>query len=199
MSASEMDRLLQQAIAHVNAGELGEGRTILERILETDPQNDRAWVWLSGCVEEPIQRRICLQQALRANPQNEAALDGVKVLDGELVQAASKEPSLIDSRLAAIGMGGGARPAQTESADARVTPVTPLEPVFNDAPQAVADDDDEEFELYEEYDDETDRRGISPRLIILLVILLFLALIVCGLVFGTVIVPLVSTQPLPSF
>src|SRR5512135_1982875 len=100
-----MEQLLQRAVAHVNAGELDQGRALLEKILEQDPKNDRAWVWLSGCVEDPMQRRICLQQALSANPNNQAALDGMRVLDGELVQSSSGPASLLDRRLSAISMG----------------------------------------------------------------------------------------------
>ena len=105
VSTPEQEALIEQAIAHVNAGELEEGRALLEQVLEQDPMNDRAWVWLSGCVEGEMQRRICLQQALRANPNNQAALDGMQLLDGELVQAAEAPPTLLESRLSAIGMG----------------------------------------------------------------------------------------------
>ena len=110
MGASDSEALLRQAMAAVNAGDLTRGRALLEQILEKDPQNDWAWVWLSGCVEDPLQRRICLQQALKANPNNPAALDGMKVLDGELEQVSSTPSSLLESRLAAIGIGGPVTP-----------------------------------------------------------------------------------------
>ena len=105
MSTPELEQLLERAVAQVNAGELDQGRALLEKILEQDPKNDRAWVWLSGCVDNPMQRRICLQQALSANPGNQAALDGMKVLDGDLVQISSGQSSLLDRRLSAISMG----------------------------------------------------------------------------------------------
>ena len=73
MSTPELEALIEEAIAHVNAGDMEQGRALLERVLEQDPKNDRAWVWLSGCVEDPRQRSICLQQALNTNPNNQAA------------------------------------------------------------------------------------------------------------------------------
>ena len=106
MPRPDLDSLLGRAMERVNAGDLSQGRRLLEVLLEKDPHNDQAWVWLSACVDDPHHRRICLQQALRANPKNEMAQDGMKVLDGELVQVALPAPSLIASRLAAIGVGG---------------------------------------------------------------------------------------------
>ncbi len=172
MSKPELEKQLRQAIDRINVGDLLEGRKLLEGILETDPTNDTAWVWLSGCVDDPRQRRICLQQALRANPNNQAALDGMKVLDGALVQATSSGPSLLESRLAAIGMGEGeAPPTQAIQPAAPTTPepdFAPDEEVSEDAPA-------------------TPRRRL--RIVLLGIIVLLLAVIACGIVAYTVLLP----------
>ncbi len=141
MSTPELEALLEQAIAHVNAGELEQGRALLERVLEQDPKNDRAWVWLSGCVEDPRQRRICLQQALNANPNNQAALDGMQVLEGNLVQASQVPPSLLESRLSAIGMGDQVAPASSPPPPpapeaTAVSPVAPMPAEFVEEPES---------------------------------------------------------------
>jgi len=186
VSTPELDALLEQAIVHVNAGELEQGRALLERILEQDPKNDRAWVWLSGCVEDPRQRRICLQQALSANPDNQAALDGMKVLDGELVPASEVSPSLLESRLSGIG----AEDTITSMPSAEVPPppspeafaASPVSPV----PTGIAE------EL------ETDEAGEKPRrrrVVLLIAVVLLLFLCVCVLVFRVVVPSLLDVLP----
>jgi hypothetical protein len=188
VSTPEQEALIEQAIAHVTAGELDEGRTLLEQVLEQDPMNDQAWVWLSGCVEGEMQRRICLQQALRANPNNQVALDGMQLLDGELVQAPEAPPTLLESRLTAIGMGDEV-PA-TEPASDVAPPPAPEEAV---AAAAVAPEPTEAIEpaptdLVEEPVEETDKKSGRGRIVLLVVALLLLCALVCALV-GTQVVP----------
>jgi ferric-dicitrate binding protein FerR (iron transport regulator) len=179
VSTPELEALIEEAIVHINAGETEQGRALLERVLEQDPNNDRAWVWLSGCVEGTQQRRICLQQALNANPNNQATLDGMRVLEGEFVQASQAPPSLLESRLSAIGMGGQIAP----SSPAPVSPAPPPEaaPIYP-APPALS-------ELVEEpaTDEalEAPRRG---RAVLLVAVVLLLFVIVCALV-ATQVVP----------
>ncbi len=182
MSTPEIEQLLKRAVTHVNAGELGQGRALLEKILEQDSKNDRAWVWLSGCVDNPMQRRICLQQALSANPNNQAALDGMKVLDGELAQAPVSQPSLLESRLSAIGMGGSAvsMPAPTiappPSPEAMAAaPVAPPQAGGEEAPA------------------ESGKKPRTLRIVLLVAVVLIIFCVVCGLVFNFVIPSLLGS------
>jgi hypothetical protein len=180
VSTPEQEALLEQAIDHVNAGELQQGRALLERVLEQDPRNDRAWVWLSGCVEDPMQRRICLQQALAANPKNQAALDGMQVLEGNLVQASETRPSLLESRLSAIGMGdqpSAERPTQAVEAP---QPESTYEEYSSPVP----------IEEEEEVAPRPRRRGM---LLLVVGVVLLLFLIVCALVVTQVVPVLLST------
>jgi tetratricopeptide (TPR) repeat protein len=189
VSTPELEALLEEAIAHVNAGDTEQGRDLLEQVLGQDPKNDRAWVWMSGCVEDPRQRQICLQQALNANPNNQAALDGLQVLEGELVQASEIPPSLLESRLSAIGMGdqveAPASPPATHEAAPSLDPVAPTAP-----------DEWAETELVEEpATDEAVEKPRRGRIILLVAVVLLLCVIVCALV-GTQVVPvLLETVP----
>lgn len=180
MSTPELESLLEQAIVHVNAGELEEGRAVLERVLEQDPQNDRAWVWLSGCVEDPRQREICLGQALRVNPDNQAALDGMKVLAGELVQASQVTPSLLESRLSAIGMGDQFMPSSPP----------PVSPVPGDEAEAETAEPAAHIDYIGQPDvAEAGEKPGRRRLLLLVAAVLVLFLIVCVLVYGVIIAP----------
>jgi hypothetical protein len=179
VSTPEMEQLLERAINHVNAGELDQGRSLLEKILEQDPKNDRAWVWLSGCVDDPMQRRICLQQALSANPGNQAALDGMRVLDGELVQSSSGRPSLIESRLSAISMG---ETAANMPAPQQATPLSPEEgspsPELGQEPGEAAPGE------------EAKKRPVL-RIVLLAVVGLLLLCVVCSVI-GNFVVPMLT-------
>ncbi len=181
MSTPEMEQLLQRALAHVNGGELDQGRALLEKILEQDPKNDRAWVWLSGCVDDPMQRRICLQQALSANPNNQAALDGMRVLDGDLVQASGGQASLLDRRLSAISMGETAAdmpaPQPTEPA---------LSEAFGQAPGFAQ-------EPGEAVSEEGAKRPPTLRLVLLAVVGLLLLCVICGVI-GNFVLPALLQQ-----
>ncbi|RKY24359.1 MAG: hypothetical protein DRP83_07820, partial [Planctomycetota bacterium] len=66
-------RLLQQATAAARAGRKAEARQLLDQILQANPYNEQAWLWMSGVVETDTERVGCLQQALTLNPDNAAA------------------------------------------------------------------------------------------------------------------------------
>ena len=186
MSQSDVDELFEEAMARVNAGELSQGRALLERTLEQDPNNDRAWVWLSGCVEDPRQRRICLEQALIVNPDNQAALDGMKVLDGQLVQVTAAEPTLLERRLTAIGMGE--REAYAGEHDANAA-------LLESPPASISDD---VAYLREEPDSPEEPRVRRP-LILVLALVLVLAFLACGLaVAAGAILPMLGIEIVPG-
>jgi hypothetical protein len=186
MSQSDVDELFEEAMGRVNAGELSQGRALLEKTLEQDPHNDQAWVWLSGCVEDPRQRRICLEQALNVNPHNQAALDGMKVLDGQLVQVTSAEPTLLERRLTAIGMGEGEADAGVQDADAALLESPPA-PVSDD----VAD-------LPEVSDSPEEPRARRP-LTLVLALVLILAVLACGLAVAVgAILPVLGIEIVPG-
>jgi hypothetical protein len=178
----QLEPLLEQAIVYVNAGELEDGRILLERVLEQNPRNDRAWVWLSGCVEDPMQRRICLQQALAANPNNQAAIDGMMALEGKLVQATDLRPSLLESRLSAIGMGD--RPMPETPADV-VTPQPSYETALSPAPAEIAGE--------REAVGPVQRKRGRGGLVLLVAVVLLLFLVVCVLVATQVLPVLLQT------
>ena len=68
-----MSDTLQKAIATIKAGNKIAGKQLLTDILETDPDNEQAWLWMTKVVDSNSERVNCLQQALRINPNNETA------------------------------------------------------------------------------------------------------------------------------
>ena len=49
-------------------------------ILQDDPENDMAWVWMSAVMETDDLRLECLEEALRFNPDNQMAQQGIAKL-----------------------------------------------------------------------------------------------------------------------
>lgn len=68
-----MDNDLQKAIQFVKEDKKIEGGRILAKLVKEEPDNEQAWLWLSVCVAPVEQKRHCLKQALRINPNNEQA------------------------------------------------------------------------------------------------------------------------------
>ncbi|MGQ9828160.1 MAG: tetratricopeptide repeat protein [Roseiflexus sp.] len=84
---------LRQGIAAARSGQRALARQLFARAIQEDRYNDEAWVWLAGVVDEPSQMRQCLQQALRINPLNPQARQGIAWLDQQAKQAAQSPVS----------------------------------------------------------------------------------------------------------
>lgn len=72
--------LLRQGMAALRAGDRATAETLLARATQMDPNNEQAWLWLSGAASTPAEQRRCLEQVLRINPQNDAAKRGLEKL-----------------------------------------------------------------------------------------------------------------------
>jgi hypothetical protein len=61
-------------------GRRAEGRELLLRVIEQDEQNEQAWLWLSGAVDDPEDQTVALENVLALNPANRAAQEGLEYL-----------------------------------------------------------------------------------------------------------------------
>jgi hypothetical protein len=69
-----LETQLSQAVIAIKAKDFSSARNILASILRQDPKNEQAWLFLTLCVDDPLQKRDCLRQVLAINPHNEHAL-----------------------------------------------------------------------------------------------------------------------------
>jgi tetratricopeptide (TPR) repeat protein len=90
---TDVEALLSQGVAAAKAGKEDEARDLLSQVLDLDPENERAWLWMSGLVpnEEKI---VCLQNVLEINPSNEFALIGLESLLGKSGRAEEQESAV---------------------------------------------------------------------------------------------------------
>ena len=80
MAAVEIDNWLRAGIAAAKAGERDKARDLLMEALRADEENEMAWLWLSGVVQTAEEQRICLENVLTLNPDNQAAQRGLTQL-----------------------------------------------------------------------------------------------------------------------
>lgn len=100
---TEILTLLQKGIAAARAGRSREARAILQQVIDADPLNEMAWLWLSGLVATKEQKQVCLERVLEANPNNVYAQAGLK----RLQSTAPVEADILEARLASVTNGQG--------------------------------------------------------------------------------------------
>src|SRR5690349_14772460 len=83
-----IDKLVQQGIDLLQAGDLRAAREILSQAVVLDPGNEKAWLWRSGAVESDEERKLCLQHVVAINPHNLVAQQGLKHLSQPAVPSA---------------------------------------------------------------------------------------------------------------
>jgi hypothetical protein len=77
---NENIRLMSDGQAAAKRGDKALARALLTQVLERDPHNEQAWVWLSGAVTDPQEQQTCLENALLINPNNNQARKGLKAV-----------------------------------------------------------------------------------------------------------------------
>jgi hypothetical protein len=75
-----MSDTLEQAIAAIKAGDKNTGGQLLNQVLQTDPQNETAWLWMTAIVGSDEERRKILEHVLSINPDNEIAQNSLAKL-----------------------------------------------------------------------------------------------------------------------
>ena len=68
---------LNQGIELIRSGNIPLGLKVLAELVKSNPQNDMAWAWLSACYVEKERKIYCLNRAVRINPKNPIALEGL--------------------------------------------------------------------------------------------------------------------------
>jgi len=74
------EEMLKQGIAAFKAGRTEEAGELFLQLIQQDPDNEMAWLWLSGAVETEKDRLACLERVVEINPYNGIALRGIRTL-----------------------------------------------------------------------------------------------------------------------
>lgn len=88
----EVERLLGEGKAAARTGDNALARQMLTQVVERDPNNEQAWMWLSGVVAESEEQQICLENVLVINPRNTKARKGLEYISAKTGIAPSIPP-----------------------------------------------------------------------------------------------------------
>jgi ribosomal protein L40E len=104
----QIESLLEKGIEAARAGEKRRARDIFIHVIELDQRNERAWLWLSGIVDETADRIVCLENVLVLNPDNTYAATGLQKLREQPTYGAVS-PSLLPQLSSPLKSKAGAR------------------------------------------------------------------------------------------
>lgn len=74
------EQQLAEAVRLSRQGQDAEARRLLVQILERQPSNEQAWLWLGRILPDIAQRRYCLERVLKLNPESSQAHEALEVL-----------------------------------------------------------------------------------------------------------------------
>lgn len=94
MNDIELARWLYEGALAASEGRREEARRLLMQVIERDEQNEQAWLWLSGAVDDPADQQIALENVLAINPNNAAARAGLEWLHTQGQVDAANVPSV---------------------------------------------------------------------------------------------------------
>jgi hypothetical protein len=84
MRRSELQTALQDAIMLAQSGQRTEARRLLEQVVELDPGQALAWMWLATVSTDREERIAFLERALTIDPTNTTAQDAYTQLTGQV-------------------------------------------------------------------------------------------------------------------
>ena len=74
------EKMYQEALDAIRHGQHIRARDLFTRLLRSDSSRADYWLWMSTLVDTHTERIYCLEAAIRADPQNEAARRGLILL-----------------------------------------------------------------------------------------------------------------------
>jgi len=77
------EKMFQEAVDAINEGNKVRGKDLLTRLIKQDQDNAEYWLWMSAVVDSTKERRYCLNQSIKFDPDNQMARRGL-ILLGDL-------------------------------------------------------------------------------------------------------------------
>lgn len=101
MTNHDINTLVAQGITAYNAGDRDRARSLLTQALQANATHEAEWLWMSAVVNDPAERKYCLERVLEVNPQHEAAQRGLAKFPPDVV---SRSPLPAPPASATLGL-----------------------------------------------------------------------------------------------
>jgi len=75
----DIKAVLDEAANDIKQGDIQSGKKKLEWVLQREPDNVLAWLWMSRCFQDREKKLDCFKKVLEIDPSNKNALDGVRL------------------------------------------------------------------------------------------------------------------------
>ncbi|MDB5081701.1 MAG: hypothetical protein JWP00_3625 [Chloroflexi bacterium] len=83
MTTGSSNELMQEGIRHVREGHMADAYLVFKQVIERDPRNEFAQIWISVTSEDRAEKRASLEKALEINPNSQHAKEALRVLNAE--------------------------------------------------------------------------------------------------------------------
>ncbi len=90
---TDAQQLVQQARRAIQTGDNEKGQRLLAQVLQANPQDETAWLWMAVAIESPQKRRECLQRVLSINPDHALARQALASTDARETVKREAPPS----------------------------------------------------------------------------------------------------------
>lgn len=144
------EELLAKGKLAATSGQKDLAREALGRVIEMEPNNEEAWLWLSGVASSLTQMRAALDHVLSINPNNQQAREGLAWVN-------TREAQLRAAQAQAAAVATVATPAATPATNGATDVAAPAHP--SNVPITDAFTAEEEGE-----EDEEEAPVIAPKL-----------------------------------
>ncbi len=95
------EELIQMAIRTARSGNKQSAKVMFQRVLNEDPRNERALLWMGALSTDPKEKRRFLLKTLKVNPKNKNAREELQRMSHS--EKASANRTLIYGGLIIIG------------------------------------------------------------------------------------------------
>ena len=80
--AGENTTPFEEAVQALKDGHRERARDLLTGLIRSNPRDVQLWLYMSAAVETTSEKIFCLENALKADPQNAEALRGLSIIRG---------------------------------------------------------------------------------------------------------------------